>query len=321
MTWGFEFISYTVDIGFWGIAIVMVMQYFRKYAGRDSLGIRIVTLHGIKALIRPEGGYQALQGPVRFFNMKSGSIQVVQTFTLTNRNWDYHARGFPCKQSGIDFTRLASLGINPCIDVKESKADCHSPAPSQPTIAVFLAILNYKYFITLFGDFEGHDVILYEANVMLCSVYIVAFVSHISRIWIYKHPTINRNVRSYLWPVTKHNWKYVLPVTLSLRVVRYYWVCFRSLPELPISSTQSGAALACDLVITAILCFILRSSRTGVDRTDSVLDKMVMYALNRGVMTSLWALLQLIFFVAMPQSFVFDPEDWPTHNGVNTRRF
>jgi len=40
-------------------------------------------------------------------------------------------------------------------------------------------------------------------------------------------------------------------------------------------------------------------------RTDSVLEKMSLYAINRGAMTSLWALLQLIFFVAMPGSFVF----------------
>jgi len=32
---------------------------------------------------------------------------------------------------------------------------------------------------------------------------------------------------------------------------------------------------------------------------------MSLYAINRGAMTSLWALLQLIFFVAMPGSFVF----------------
>jgi len=30
-----------------------------------------------------------------------------------------------------------------------------------------------------------------------------------------------------------------------------------------------------------------------------------MYALNRGAMTSLWALLQLIFFIGMPGTFVF----------------
>ncbi|KAJ7699651.1 hypothetical protein B0H17DRAFT_1177049 [Mycena rosella] len=70
----------------------------------------------------------------------------------------------------------------------------------------------------------------------------------------------------------------------------------------PISSTQSVASLACDLVITAVLCTVLRKSRTGI--------------------RSLWALLQLIFvlqpclhvrsalsilfqFVAMLGTFVF----------------
>ncbi|KAJ7433074.1 hypothetical protein B0H11DRAFT_2377096, partial [Mycena galericulata] len=70
------------------------------------------------------------------------------------------------------------------------------------------------------------------------------------------------------------------------------------------STTQGAATLACDITITVILSQILWKSRTGVRRTDSVLDKMIIYAVNRGAMTSLLALLQLVFFVTMPGTFV-----------------
>ncbi|KAJ7433070.1 hypothetical protein B0H11DRAFT_2259762 [Mycena galericulata] len=40
MIWGIEFISYTLDIALWGVAVVSVLQYFRKYARKDSLIIR-----------------------------------------------------------------------------------------------------------------------------------------------------------------------------------------------------------------------------------------------------------------------------------------
>lgn len=40
-------------------------------------------------------------------------------------------------------------------------------------------------------------------------------------------------------------------------------------PWQPVSSTQSGGALACDLTITFILSYILRKSRTGIKRWES----------------------------------------------------
>ncbi|KAJ7433073.1 hypothetical protein B0H11DRAFT_2259765 [Mycena galericulata] len=40
MIWGIEFISYTLDIALWGVAVVSVLQYFRNYARKDSLVIR-----------------------------------------------------------------------------------------------------------------------------------------------------------------------------------------------------------------------------------------------------------------------------------------
>ncbi|KAJ6563452.1 hypothetical protein B0H10DRAFT_1966127 [Mycena sp. CBHHK59/15] len=67
---------------------------------------------------------------------------------------------------------------------------------------------------------------------------------------------------------------------------------------------QGAACAACDITITVFLSYILRRARTGMRRTDSVLDKMVIYAFNRGTVTSLLALIQLIFFVAMPTTFI-----------------
>ncbi|KAJ6522402.1 hypothetical protein B0H19DRAFT_1202945 [Mycena capillaripes] len=165
-------------------------------------------------------------------------------------------------------------------------------------------MLNFKNFVLLYGNLGAENVIPYEANVMLCSVYVVAFTAQMfyaSRIWI----------------LTKHDWRYVAPVVLlglcqfsagiaqTVEVAKVH--LFSELQALtgPISSTQSGATLACDLIITAILCVVLHKSRTGIRSTDSTVDKMIIYALNRGAMTSLWALLQLIFFIGMPGTFVF----------------
>ncbi|KAJ7174280.1 hypothetical protein C8R46DRAFT_1251642 [Mycena filopes] len=223
MTWGIEFVSYTLDTALWGIAFVLVLQYFRKYGRTDPISIRFVV------------------GILGFFST------------------------------------------------------IHS---------IFLAMMNYKDFITLFGDAVGQNEIFYEADVMVCAIYIVTFTAQIfyaSRIFI----------------LSKHNWKLVAPVVLfallqfsagiaqTVMVAKVHLYSGLQAATIPISTTQSSGSLACDITITAILCTILRRSRTGLRRTDSTLDRMIIYAFNRGALTSLFALLQLICFVGMPGNFVF----------------
>ncbi|KAF5335241.1 hypothetical protein D9757_015214 [Collybiopsis confluens] len=61
------------------------------------------------------------------------------------------------------------------------------------------------------------------------------------------------------------------------------------------------------IVFTAplTLCYILKEAKSGVRRTDGMIDKMILYAINRGVATSLCALLNLILFVSVPNTFIF----------------
>ncbi|KAF8067697.1 hypothetical protein FPV67DRAFT_1764688 [Lyophyllum atratum] len=72
-----------------------------------------------------------------------------------------------------------------------------------------------------------------------------------------------------------------------------------------ITSTQAGSTAACDVVITSMLCWLLNSSRSGIKRTDGIVHKLIVYAINRGVATSLAAVMNLILFVAIPDTFVF----------------
>ncbi|KAJ7120238.1 hypothetical protein C8R44DRAFT_737066 [Mycena epipterygia] len=62
--------------------------------------------------------------------------------------------------------------------------------------------------------------------------------------------------------------------------------------------TQGAMSAACDIVITASFCWLLHSSRTTSHRTNTVIDKLIMYAINRGAATS------MIFFFASTQFYV-----------------
>ncbi|KAJ7511672.1 hypothetical protein B0H11DRAFT_711129 [Mycena galericulata] len=223
LTWGVEFVAYTLDTTLWGMGILLVLQYFRKYANKDPSSIQLV-------------------------------VAILGTFSTIH--------------------------------------------------VIFLAIMNYKDFVSLFGNMEAQNLILHEANVMLCSVFVVSF-------------TAQMFYASRIWYLANRNWKLLAPVILlgviqfaagiaqTVLVAQVKFYSKLQVTTAPVSSTQAGASLACDVTITVILFITLRKSRTGIRRTDSALDKMTIYALNRGAMTSLWALLHLIFFVGMPGTFVF----------------
>ncbi|KAJ7260479.1 hypothetical protein B0H12DRAFT_1107526 [Mycena haematopus] len=222
LLWGVQFIAYTLDIALWGVAVVLVLQYFRTYYKKDPPLIRTVV----------------------------ATLLLVTTIH-----------------------------------------------------ALFLAKNDYKDFVSLFGDFEGQDIIPYEANVMICAAFVVAFVAQLfyaTRIWV----------------LSRGDWRYVTPVVLLAILQLSFGIAqtaevaivhrYSKLESTVVTSTAQGAAsAACDITITAILCYILRKSRTGIQRTDSVLEKMIIYAFNRGSVTSLMALLQLILFIAMPGTLVF----------------
>ncbi|SJL07831.1 uncharacterized protein ARMOST_11184 [Armillaria ostoyae] len=72
-----------------------------------------------------------------------------------------------------------------------------------------------------------------------------------------------------------------------------------------VTSLQAAATAACDLLITATLCWILNKKRTGIKTTDTLLDNLIILAINRGAVTSLAALFNLILFVWRPEAMIF----------------
>ncbi|KAL0570733.1 hypothetical protein V5O48_011224 [Marasmius crinis-equi] len=71
------------------------------------------------------------------------------------------------------------------------------------------------------------------------------------------------------------------------------------------STGQAVCTVACDIAITAILCYVLNTSKTHIPSTNSVINKMIIYAIDRGAATSTAALFQLILFFAKPSTSLF----------------
>ncbi|KAI1789961.1 hypothetical protein LXA43DRAFT_1018729 [Ganoderma leucocontextum] len=69
----------------------------------------------------------------------------------------------------------------------------------------------------------------------------------------------------------------------------------------------NGLSVMCDIVIMASLCYYLRSRRTGFRRSDSIINRLTIYAVNRGVLTVICQGGEMITLVVLPGRFIFLP--------------
>ncbi|THU83712.1 hypothetical protein K435DRAFT_871037 [Dendrothele bispora CBS 962.96] len=68
---------------------------------------------------------------------------------------------------------------------------------------------------------------------------------------------------------------------------------------------EQCATVACDLIITILLCVLLHTSRSGMKATDDMITRLMIYAINRGVVTSVLAITSLILFLYSPDTLIF----------------
>jgi len=169
----------------------------------------------------------------------------------------------------------------------------------------FLSHQIYTDFVTWFAEPELLDTITFSASAMLLGIYLTAFTAQMffaSRIWIFAPP--GKRVLCTAPVVLLSSLQIGFGITQTILVVRVGK--YSNLEStVKFTSSQAGCTAACDIVITVMLCFLLNKARTGFRKTDGIVDKLILYAINRGAATSLAALMNLILFVSVPSTFVF----------------
>ncbi|KAF8240251.1 hypothetical protein L208DRAFT_1449568 [Tricholoma matsutake] len=89
--------------------------------------------------------------------------------------------------------------------------------------------------------------------------------------------------------------------TLSL-----HFTTFAELGKLKYLSIMVNAlAAAGDVLIAGILCTLLHRSRTGFQRSDTMINKLILFAVNTGVLTSLCAIASLISITVADKTFLY----------------
>ncbi|TDL21609.1 hypothetical protein BD410DRAFT_789355 [Rickenella mellea] len=72
-----------------------------------------------------------------------------------------------------------------------------------------------------------------------------------------------------------------------------------------VPSVGVGSAAVADLIIATSMCYFLRKTRTGFGRTDTLITKLMMYSINTGLLTSIFATVSVILYGTMPNNLVW----------------
>lgn len=81
---------------------------------------------------------------------------------------------------------------------------------------------------------------------------------------------------------------------------------FAGLLELKgISSAVNATTAASDVLIAGCVCFLLQKSRTGFRRSDTMINKLMLFSLNTGLLTGIFAVASLISISVWPDAFIY----------------
>lgn len=66
-----------------------------------------------------------------------------------------------------------------------------------------------------------------------------------------------------------------------------------------------SSAATLDILITVSLCWYLAQNRTGISSMDQVVDAIMIYTINNGILTCVCTVISLICWVVMPHNLIF----------------
>ncbi|KAF9539409.1 hypothetical protein CPC08DRAFT_824555 [Agrocybe pediades] len=178
-------------------------------------------------------------------------------------------------------------------------------------ITGFLSFQVYDMFVTQHGDVTSLNEIRFYVVGQYTCISLTAFITQIffaSRIW-----KIGKNFGSPLMyaaiPVgilSSLQMSSGLAQVYVLQSARFFSKLAGHTAYLKQTTTIQGlASILCDVLISLAFSTILHSHRSGIKRTDSLVNKLIMYAINRAVATSICAMISTALYYNSAHSDYF----------------
>jgi len=97
-----------------------------------------------------------------------------------------------------------------------------------------------------------------------------------------------------------------LGLGLGMSVITFLVMRFEALPNYLLEiSLQLSCAVFADILTTTALVYYLNRSRTGLQSTDSVINKLILWSVNTALITGIIEVLVLVLWVSMTDRLVF----------------
>ncbi|KAJ3735531.1 hypothetical protein DFJ43DRAFT_1058122 [Lentinula guzmanii] len=163
----------------------------------------------------------------------------------------------------------------------------------------------YTYLITNFGNALelGNTVWSLLAEVLVngfTAVFVQSFLAH--RVWQLSNGNMWISIPAYLLVAAEFVSVFVFAVIGLTRVHT-----FVELAEIlkGLSITVNVLAAVGDTYIAGLLTLLLHTSRTGFRRSDSIINKLIIFSINTGALTSLCAIASMLSILLAPETFIY----------------
>jgi len=169
----------------------------------------------------------------------------------------------------------------------------------------------YDLFITKRADGALSNIIVSSVPGKYMCAYITAFVAQLffaCCIWI-----VGRNLGSRL--------RYYAGLAILLALLQisaglaqsivmatsklYSTMTMRTGLLVETTAIQGAAAALCDITISTTFCYLFRSQKSGIPKTDSMINKVMIYAINRAILTSFLAVSGVILYYFCSGTYYF----------------
>ncbi|OBZ74939.1 hypothetical protein A0H81_05649 [Grifola frondosa] len=156
---------------------------------------------------------------------------------------------------------------------------------------------NWWYLIENYGNVSALTSVEWSLGVeiaMTCSVGLLVQMFFAKRVWALSEKNTVITTLIILTTLTQ----------FSLGI--YYTTLgqstdFSSIAKITWASTASLAcSIAGDVIITASMCFYLHRSRSGMRRTDKLINVLIVYTVNTGLLTTICAICTIILVSILP---------------------
>ncbi|THH07209.1 hypothetical protein EW145_g3535 [Phellinidium pouzarii] len=161
----------------------------------------------------------------------------------------------------------------------------------------------YTYLVTEYGNplFLNEIVVTLLIEVVISALIVLLVQSFlVLRVWKLSRGNIPLVVILCLLVAAEFSLSIVYTIK-SLRLKTF--TALASIVNLSRSVNIFGAAG--DIAIAMALVYLLHRARTGFHRSDGIINRLIMFSLNTGILTSLDAVMSLVTITVLPNSFVY----------------